>query len=340
MHKPFPLQGKIHEKVFAFVGGIFAVLVGVVGWFIATAEMPTLQVKRLDIQLPSPDQARLLVEAEISNTLKIPVNYFRVDYQIAVKGVLLVRGELKLQGRVAAKDKAILQLPLTVDLAKLRKLKSEMAGGEIPLTVSGQLHMDIKIKKFAIPFSVEKHLRRQKRDIKSRIVRCDLLLGDQRQLTVDLVVAIDNPFPQPLLSAHSKYRILLSGEPVISGFLVCTEQILPKQQGILRMPIVVDLAKLSQTRQQSTGGMLRIEGTVSAKLEQRQIEIPFNIEKPMPIRQRKIDCQIKGIAIAEKDGIMLVKASLLLIGELPKKLQLGKADYQASIDDQPIARAR
>ena len=317
-----------------------AALFGICGWFIATAEMPTVQVQRFDIQLPSPDRAKLLLQAEVSNKLRIPVNYFQVDYQVAVKNIELVQGKLQLQGRIGANDKAILQLPLTVDLAKLRQIKMEMRDDEIPLTVSGQLHLDIKVKKFILPFSISRQVRRQKRDIDSRIISCELQIDEQRQLSINLVLGISNPFSHPLLSAHSQYQIFLAGRPVISGSLICKEKILPHRQGRLQLPIRVDLAKLRQGRQQSSGGKLRISGKLSALLEQRQIEIPFNIEKTMPTQPRRIDCQIQSIAVAEKNGIMLVKARLLLQGELPAKLRLGKADYQASIAGQPVARGQ
>ena len=144
------------------LAAVIAAAAGGAAWYMYTAFRPTIIVQKVAIDFPSDTILALLIDLEIHNQSQIPLPYARVDYQVSADTMNLAQGTLNLSGTVDAQKAALLQLPVRVNLATVKELRSKKAEQKVALTIAGNVYLDLKIKKIAFPFSFVRETELQK----------------------------------------------------------------------------------------------------------------------------------------------------------------------------------
>ncbi len=317
-------------------GMVFLVLLlaGSVGlWLASKAELPTVEIRQVSVQVPVNNRATVQVQVAVSNPLGVPLNYLGADYKIAVGEVVLVQGKLDLEGTVAARAKSVLLLPLTVDLSRLEAARQAGKRGA-PATISGGVHVYLGKQRETIPFAFKRRLAFGGAGVTSQVTSAQIHLLERGRVRVKAALELTNPLDQVLHSAGTDYRVLLDKKEVARGSFKTTAQIPAKGKGPLELSVDINLPSDGAQRPRS----LTVLATVKASLGGRPLRVPLRLHKELSALPSSSSCTAREVSLGHKDdGTLGVLLTLGCRGDFARKMRSATVRYRAMLNGAEMA---
>lgn len=276
---------------------VVLLLVGSAIW-LYLMPMPAITVKQVTVELPSAERAKILLEVELQNPLFLRLPYVKVEYAVNTRGKNFLRGDLQTQGTVPAYGKALVQIPLNVDLLQLSEIRNNTAEEHVICQLVGKIYVDLKVRKFAVPFAINKELPTAKSVLLTK-KSCRILQLAPDIIKLQIELGLENKMAKGIRDVHADYQMSALDVVVGKGKLKLDD--LPSNgQGIASIPLQIERAVFKKIKADNLGKKIHllIEGAIHAQVEEKYLDIPFSVTKEMEIlHEKSFDVKLKKIRI-------------------------------------------
>lgn len=309
------------------------------GWAYYTAQKMQVSAKRLTVEM-SKQQAAVMAELEVKNPFFFSLSYFKVDYALRTQEGVLLSGEMNVQGNIGGHGSEMLQLPFTIDVAQVQKLRAQIKERAVTIVVAGRLHVQYKAIKMALPFTLEKEVPQQKGQLACSIRQCRVthLALDRIEVVVDIDIA--NQSAHQVNHVAATYRVAVGDTGIIDGKLAL-DNLPAKGVGSVAVPLVIERGKLQKVKASYAGKPVpfTITGQVEGELDGNAIAAPFTVSKEIELRERAFEIKFKKIRVQK---LRLRETTLFAIIEvknmLPVKLENVQVDGDIELGEKIEAK--
>ena len=285
------------RKIFFFSIVLLLMIAAVAGWFFMTFQMPTVKIEGVSVDFRSLEEVDLSVKAEIHNTLKIPVFCVNANYDVFAESEKIAHGTISLQKRAASDGRISFDMPIKLDVAPFMA-KRKQDRKKVPISVFGNVGMDIKIAKFSLPFFVSREVEVGKRPFHLVVKGVNVTAISPGVVALLLRIQLFNETNQEISNVEASYRVSAREEEIVAGEMKL-EKLQSHGTGNVELPLAVEWKKFKKMKQENLGVPvpISIEGEVCAVFAQKKLELPFRVTKEVVFKEKPIEVKVKRIKI-------------------------------------------
>ncbi len=225
------------------------------------------------------------------------VNNLQATYKLELAGNSIAEGNAYLK-KTESQNPTSTMLSIDVDTNLLRKIKEEHTGKTVTVSLTGNLELMLEGQKQRFPFSLNKDILLQGRPFAVEVkgIRFTNISPGRVSLVLDL--GVTSKFAKEIADLRSHYKIYASQKQIMEGDLQ-----LPKLEAFgtkkAELPLTIDIATLKKIKAANIDKKtpISIEGNVSARVNEKYMEIPFSITKEIVLKEKPFLLKVNKIRI-------------------------------------------
>ena len=290
-----------------------------------------------EVSVKANDDGSLAVQLSLGcrGDFAAKVSSATVQFSALLDGAEVASGTVTAQK--TARDKEgllVVQVPLTVRLDRLRKVRAAAAGGPSSLAVKGLVIARLKDGHLRLPFELTKKFT-------PGGLRCQLVeLSVSRRggkLRLGPRLRITGPGPLPVVdSMEATYTVTVAGLDLGSGAARLTGHG-DKKQILARAELVLDLAGLKALKKETGPLELRVAGQVHIRANGKIRKVSYAFTRTLQPGRQAMSVSLLSLRVQspDKDRLVLV-ARLGVHSQLEQTLRNISASFTAQVQDQKL----
>lgn len=343
--RPAPLPMKVRGAVVCSLGGAdLEFPFSLEKTLPAAAARGACSVRGLDLRMGSGRELGVLARVACLKPDGGKLQSGRATYRVTLAGQEVARGAVSIGQGDSSAPELLVEVPVTINLQRLKQSRAASGGAAIPLTISGQLTAVLgageKSKESTIPFELTKDVT-PTAGLRVELVSLGVRLTGRRvRLTPRLRVSAASSL-KGVDRLAATYSVSLAGRTVghgrvrLNGFARGKEIL---AQGVLKL----DQLRAVKDAARATGGKLNllIRGQLAIKRAGATQQVPFSFRRSVKLAGGGLSLGVRGIQVdaAGKDGALNLILELEVKSQLPRAVSSVSASYTATLQDQELAR--